>query len=227
MNTAIIAAAGTGERLGSEIPKQFIEILGKPLIIHTVERFDAAPSVDSIILVLPAEWVEWFDAHRQGLSKVRKVLSGRGSRAGSVYEGLKGIESACEIVAVHDGARPLVSVGEIESTIERAKEVGAACLVAPVTDTIKSVAGGEILRTLDRTKLRRALTPQVFRRELLSKAFEAADLDDNVTDECYLVEKLGHPIAIVEGRPANIKVTYPEDVILAESMMRSERTAFV
>jgi 2-C-methyl-D-erythritol 4-phosphate cytidylyltransferase len=119
-----------------------------------------------------------------------------------------------------------VSVDEIERTIAKARETGAACLVAPVTDTIKSVRSGEIADTLDRDKLRRALTPQAFRTELLKKAFEDKDLNIDVneliTDECYLVEKLGHPIAIVEGSSRNIKITHPEDLILAEALLNSE-----
>jgi 2-C-methyl-D-erythritol 4-phosphate cytidylyltransferase len=120
---------------------------------------------------------------------------------------------------VHDGARPFVSVDEIERTVAKAKEIGAACLVAPVTDTIKTIRGDEIAATLDRDKLRRALTPQVFRVELLRKAFEGVELTDAITDECYLVEKLGHPIAIVEGSPRNIKITHREDLALAETML--------
>jgi 2-C-methyl-D-erythritol 4-phosphate cytidylyltransferase len=124
-----------------------------------------------------------------------------------------------DIVTVHDGARPLVSVDEIERTIAKARETGAACLVAPVTDTIKSVRSGEIADTLDRDKLRRALTPQAFKIDVLKKAFENADLSESATDECYLVEKLGHPIAVVEGSSRNIKITHPEDLFLAEALL--------
>ena len=129
---------------------------------------------------------------------------------------------AAEIVAVHDGARPFVTVDEIERTVAKAKETGAACLVAPVTDTIKSIRGDEIADTLDRDKLRRALTPQVFRKELLQRAFELGDLSEAVTDECYLVEKLGHPIAIVEGGANNIKITHPDDLAFAGLLAKSK-----
>lgn len=209
--TAIIVAAGSGSRFNSDTPKQFFEINGKPVIVHTIERFQAAPSVDSIVLVLAAP----FDF--SPFSKVAKIVAGGSTRAESVRNGLAAIDS--DIVAVHDGARPLVTVDEIERTIAKAKETGAACLVAPVTDTIKSIRGGEIADTLDRDKLRRALTPQAFRTEVLRKAFEGVDLNESVTDECYLVEKLGHPIAIVEGNSRNIKITHPEDLILAEALI--------
>jgi 2-C-methyl-D-erythritol 4-phosphate cytidylyltransferase len=109
-------------------------------------------------------------------------------------------------------------VDEIERTISKAKETGAACLVAAVTDTIKTIRGGEIAATLDRDKLRRALTPQAFKKEILERAFQGADLNESVTDECFLVERLGHPIAFVEGSSANIKITNPEDLALATAL---------
>ena len=216
---AVIVAAGSGSRFGSETPKQFLEINGKPLIAHAIARFEAAPSVDSIVVVLAAGRISEFDT--SGFSKVRNVVAGGASRAASVLNGINAIDDGTEVVAVHDGARPLVSVHDIEATIAKAKETGAVCLVAPVTDTIKSIRGGEIAATLDRDKLRRALTPQVFKIEVLKAAFEVADLTA-ATDECYLVEKLGHPIAIVEGSPHNIKITLPEDLVFAEALLNSK-----
>ena len=216
---AIIAAAGSGSRFGSVTPKQFLEINGKLVIAHTIELFQAAPSVDSIVMVLGSDRVEGFDI--SAYSKITNVVAGGASRAASVLNGIKVLDDGVGIVAVHDAARPLVTIDEINATIEKAKETGAACLVAPVTDTIKSIRGGEIAATLDRDKLRRALTPQAFKVEVLRAAFENADLDA-ATDECYLVEKLGHPIAIVEGSPRNIKITHPEDMILAKALIDSE-----
>ena len=214
--TAIIVAAGSGSRFKSDTPKQFLEINGKPVIEHTLDRFQSARSVDSIVLVLAAD--QTLDT--SAFSKVAKVVAGGSTRAESVRNGLVAADS--NIVAVHDGARPLVTVDEIERTIAKAKETGAACLAAPVTDTIKSIRGGEISDTLDRDMLRRALTPQAFKTEVLRKAFEKVDLNESVTDECYLVEKLGHPIAIVEGSSRNIKITHPEDLILAEALLNSK-----
>ena len=216
---AIIVAAGSGSRFGSDTPKQFLEINGKPVIAHTIERFEAAPSVDSIVVVLAADRAAAFD--RSPFRKISSVIAGGDSRAVSVRNGIDALGGDTGIVAVHDGARPLVTVAEIEAVIAKSKEAGAACLVAPVTDTIKSVRGGEIAATLDRDKLRRALTPQAFKIEVLRSAFENADLSA-ATDECYLVEKLGHPIAIVEGSPRNIKITHPEDLILAEAFLGME-----
>lgn len=215
--TAIIVAAGSGSRLGSHIPKQFLSIGGKPLIVHTLASFQAAPSVDSIILVLADDQIVGFDAGK--IPKLSRIVTGGSTRADSVLNGLNAVDAETAIVAVHDGARPLVTTNEIEWVIAKAKETGAACLVAPVTDTIKSVRGGEITTTLDRSELRRALTPQAFKIELLKNAFAMCELDENVTDECYLVEKLGHPIAVIEGSLRNIKVTHPEDLVLAETLL--------
>lgn len=212
--TAIIVAAGSGSRLKSETPKQFLIIAGKPIVVHSIERFAAAPSVDTIIAVVPSEYVT--ELGGLDLPKPLRMVSGGATRAQSVANGLSAVEADCEIVAVHDGARPFVSVDEIEATVAKAKAMGAACLIVPVTDTIKTINGGEITGTLDRNKLRRAVTPQVFRVEVLRKAFEAGDVSEAVTDECYLVEKLGHPIAYVEGSPRNIKITHREDLALAE-----------
>ena len=223
--TAIIVAAGSGSRFGSDIPKQFLELNGKPVIVHTLERFQAAPSVDSIVLVLAADQVADFD--KNVVAKLDAVIAGGSSRSSSVLNGLNAIPQGTEIVAVHDGARPLVSVDEIERTIASAKIDGAACLVAPVTDTIKSISGDEIAATLDRDKMRRALTPQAFAVDVLRRAFELADANDNATDECYLVEKLGHPIAIVEGSSRNIKITNAEDLILAKVLLETHNSKLV
>ncbi|HQU92654.1 MAG TPA: 2-C-methyl-D-erythritol 4-phosphate cytidylyltransferase [Pyrinomonadaceae bacterium] len=218
--TAIIVAAGSGSRFKSDTPKQFLEINGKSVLAHTLERFEAAPSVSCVVLVLAADLTDFFDIGPY--PKLMHVVAGGTTRARSVGNGLAMVPRDTEIVAVHDGARPLVTVDEIERTIAKAKATGAACLVAPVTDTIKSVRGEEIADTLNRDKLRRALTPQAFKIEVLKKAFEGVELNEAVTDECYLVEKLGHPIAIVEGSPRNIKITHLEDLILAEALLNSE-----
>ncbi|HEX8368875.1 MAG TPA: 2-C-methyl-D-erythritol 4-phosphate cytidylyltransferase [Pyrinomonadaceae bacterium] len=223
MNTAIIVAAGSGTRFGGKTPKQFLEILGKPLVIHTLQRFEACPEIDEIILVLPStESAKFLQiTGKYGLKKLSKVLAGGETRAESVWKGLSAIRFAtAEIVAVHDGARPLVSIEEISETVKKAQETGAACLVSNVTDTIKEIENGKIARTIDRSTLRRALTPQCFRYEILKRAFENADLSEAATDECFLVEKLGQKIAVVEGSARNIKITHAEDLILAESLLK-------
>lgn len=218
--TAIIVAAGTGSRFNPDTPKQFVELAGKTVIEHTIERFQACPSIDAIVLVLASEHIDSFKA---SVDKSVKIVAGGATRAESVLNGLNASADA-DLVAVHDGARPFVSVDEIERTVARAKKTGAACLVTAVTDTIKTIRGDEIAGTLDRDKLRRALTPQVFQFDVLKRAFELGDLSDAVTDECYLVEKLGHPIAIVEGSARNIKITHAEDIAMAKVLVRSKKT---
>ena len=223
MNVGIIVAAGSGTRFGSARPKQFLEIGGKPLLIHTLEKFESCGAIDQIILVLSESEIPNFQntAEQFKLTKLKKIVAGGATRAGSVSNGLRAIgNDAAAIVAVHDGARPFVSGDEIAATIAKAKQTGAACLTAPVTDTIKQVADGKIVRTIDRTTLRRALTPQAFRFEILTEAFESADLSAAATDECFLVERLGHEIAIVEGSAGNIKITTPEDWRLAEILLK-------
>ncbi len=227
MNTAIIGAAGEGKRFGGSVPKQFLALSGKPLIIHTLEQFESCPIVDEIILVLPlAETANFSEiAQNYHLQKLSKIISGGESRAVSVLSGLKIIDSkTAEIVAVHDGARPFASVAEITETIQKAQETGAACLVTIVTDTIKEIRCGKIVRTIDRSLLRRALTPQCFRYDILRRAFEKNNFDAaEVTDECFLVEKLGGvEISIVEGSARNIKITHAEDFALAEILLKTQ-----
>ncbi|MFN2392478.1 MAG: 2-C-methyl-D-erythritol 4-phosphate cytidylyltransferase [Pyrinomonadaceae bacterium] len=227
MNTAIIVAAGKGTRFReAKKRKQFLEVLGKPLVVHTLQRFEDCSAVNEMILVLPEKEIENFlqIAEKFGLKKLTKIVSGGETRPASVLKGLNAVESnKAEIVAVHDGARPLVSNDEIINTINKAKQTGAACLVASVTDTIKEVSGETIVRTVDRAKLRRALTPQAFRYEILKRAFTENDFDEKATDECFLVEKLGVEISVVEGSARNIKITNKEDLILAENLLKDFR----
>ena len=225
MTTAIIVAAGSSTRFAGAQPKQFTSILGKPLIVHTLEKFDATPAIDSIVLVLLADAIGPFEQvlERFPISKLSSVVAGGSTRAVSVRNGLNAVDTEPDdIVAIHDGARPLVTVDEITRTVKRAAETGAACLVAAVTDTIKETNGNCIAGTVDRSKLKRSLTPQAFRYSLIRRAFEGSDLGDAVTDECYLVEKLGIEIAAVEGSPWNIKVTLPEDLVVAEALLAKE-----
>jgi 2-C-methyl-D-erythritol 4-phosphate cytidylyltransferase len=225
MNVAIIVAAGTGNRFGGARPKQFLEIAGKPLLIHTLEKFHNCAAIDEVVLVLSADEIENFQSSARSfnLQKLTKIVPGGSTRAESVFNGLTAIERKVpEIVAVHDGARPFVTGGEITATVEKALKTGAACLVGSVTDTIKQVADGAIVGTIDRRTLRRALTPQAFRFEILRKAFADADLSEAATDECFLVEQTGQRIAIVEGNAKNIKITTREDWELAEVFLREK-----
>ena len=223
MNIAIIAAAGAGTRMASDRPKQFLLLAGTPVIIHTLKVFEQCESIQEVIVVLPAAESAGFLslAAKFGLRKVSRVVPGGVTRADSVKRGLLAIRAAtAEIVVVHDGVRPFVTAEEIDAVVAAAKSDGAAILVAPVTDTIKQVRDRFIVRTLDRGELRRALTPQCFRYELLRQAYQTADVaDPSVTDESVLVEKLGVPISVIDGNPRNIKITTVEDLAIAEVIL--------
>jgi 2-C-methyl-D-erythritol 4-phosphate cytidylyltransferase len=229
MNIAIIAAAGAGTRMASGArmrhrPKQFLLLAGTPVIFHTLKPFQECDCIHEVIVVLPAEESAGFlsMAGKLGLGKVARIVPGGVTRADSVRRGLMSIRSAtAEIVAVHDGVRPFVTVDEISSTVAAAQADGAAILVAPVTDTIKQVSDQAVVNTLDRTALRRALTPQCFRYELLQQAYQRADVNDpSLTDESALVEQLGQRVSVVEGSARNIKITTAEDLKLAEALLR-------
>ena len=223
MNIAIIAAAGAGTRMASDRPKQFLLLAGTPVIIHTLKVFEQCESINEVIVVLPAAESAGFLslAGKHGLRKVARVVPGGVTRADSVKRGLLSIRAAtAEIVAVHDGVRPFVTTDEIEGVVAAARVDGAAILVAPVTDTIKRIRDQRVVQTLDRGELRRALTPQCFRYELLRDAFVNADVNDpSVTDESVLLEKLGHPISVIEGSERNIKITTSADLAIAEAML--------
>jgi 2-C-methyl-D-erythritol 4-phosphate cytidylyltransferase len=225
MNTAIIAAAGTGTRMASDRPKQFLHLAGTPIIFHTLAPFEQCDSIQEVVVVLPAEEAAAFLslAGKRGLRKLSRVVPGGTTRADSVKRGLLAIRPATAgIVAVHDGVRPLLSVEEIESVVAAAESDGAAILVAPVTDTIKHVSGNSVVTTLDRAELRRALTPQCFRYQLLRKAYEQADVNDpSLTDESALVEKLGVRVTTIEGSNRNIKITTPQDLLIAETFLKA------
>lgn len=222
MNIAIIVAAGSGKRFGGDVPKQFLEIYGKPVLIYTLERFEKCDSIDEIVLVLAKDEIESFSnvVEKNNIKKLKKVITGGKTRAESVFRGFNEIDKKTEIVAVHDGARPLVAVEEITQTIEKAKEFGAVCLVAKVTDTIKRISASKILGTVDRTMLRRALTPQSFRYEILKEAFDKNEIGEIVTDECFLVEQLGYEVHLIEGSSKNIKITHEEDLKIAEVFLK-------
>jgi 2-C-methyl-D-erythritol 4-phosphate cytidylyltransferase len=223
MNIAIIAAAGAGTRMASDRPKQFLLLAGMPVIIHTLKLFEQCESINEVIVVLPAAESAGFLslAAKFGLRKVARVVPGGVTRADSVKRGLLAIRAAtAEIVAVHDGVRPFVTVEEIDATVAAAQADGAAILVAPVTDTMKQVSDGRVVQTLDRAELRRALTPQCFRYELLRDAYVNADVNDpSLTDESALVEKLGHAVSVIEGSARNIKITTAADLAIAEAIL--------
>jgi len=224
MNVAIVVAAGKGTRLGGNRPKQFLELGGIPVIVYTLRQFERCREIGEVVVVLPAEEIAWFQSVAQdfGLQKPSCVISGGATRAQSVQKGLAVVGEA-ELVAVHDGVRPFVTPEEIDQVVSAARAAGAAILVAPVADTIKEIKNDLVVRTLVRSQLRRALTPQCFRFDILKRAYDQLDAVESqgieVTDDSLLVERLGIEIVAVEGSTRNIKITRAEDLVLAEAIL--------
>jgi 2-C-methyl-D-erythritol 4-phosphate cytidylyltransferase len=232
---AIIPAAGLGTRMGKEASEQFgtdrkqFMLLGDvPILVHTIRKFLAAPSVNEILVVVPAEDVSAMaaDVAAETDSKSVRVVAGGRNRQESVRNGLDAVSSGIDIVAVHDGVRPFISVALIEDAIAKAAESGAVILGMPAVDTVKQVGQNAIEATLPRERIMLAQTPQVFRRELLDRAFEGAARDGfNGTDEASLVEHLNEDVHVMLGSDRNIKITRPSDMALAQLFYDEERLA--
>jgi 2-C-methyl-D-erythritol 4-phosphate cytidylyltransferase len=215
--SAIIVAAGAGRRFGCA--KQFALLRGKSVLERSLEALSAHPQIDEVVLVLPQGKVDarW----RRRSRKVVAVVRGGKRRQDSVGRGFERLESGPDdIVLVHDGVRPLVGPAVISRVVAKARECGAAVAAVPVEDTVKEAAGGMVVRTLPRENLRRAQTPQAFRRAVLERALTKARKDGFYgTDEAALVERTGHPVAVVAGDPRNIKITTAADLKIAEAWL--------
>ncbi|MBU0728334.1 MAG: 2-C-methyl-D-erythritol 4-phosphate cytidylyltransferase [Proteobacteria bacterium] len=224
---AIIPAGGSGIRMGLDTPKQFFALGGIPILIHTIRVFTQSPSIGQIIVAVPEQYlqstIDLLDKY--ALQDRCTVVAGGTHRQDSVRAGLKVLENN-PLVAVHDAVRPLISPELIEQTIGKARVTGAAMLAIPVKDTLKKVnEQGGIIKTIDRSTLWQAQTPQVVRADLLRKAFAAADNDGFVgTDEASLLEHIGLPVTVVEGSERNIKITRPEDLLVAEALLHHEKS---
>jgi 2-C-methyl-D-erythritol 4-phosphate cytidylyltransferase len=219
---AILVGAGRGERMGAGRPKAFLELGGQPLLLRAARAFDAAPSVGTIVAVVPEAEVEPASALLAPIAKPVSVVPGGSRRQDSVLEGLKRAPDGFDgVVLVHDAARPLVDVALIESVCREAAAAGAALPVLPVVDTVKRIADGRVVETLDRETLGAAQTPQGFRFELLVGAYEAAFRERlTLTDEAMAVERLGGVVRAVPGSLRNRKITTPEDLAWAEGVVQ-------
>ena len=218
---AIIPAAGRGKRIGASVPKQFLEIQGKPLLHHTLTVFASCKLIDYVVLVMPRADVD--EMGEDWLNKyeiVREVVVGGEQRQDSVYNGFNSLEEGTDIVVVHDGVRPFTTPQMITATVEAAQQHGAAITAIPVSDTVKQAADGFVKQTVPRDGLWRVQTPQAFQRGLLQQAFKKAKKDSYYgTDEGSLVEYLGERVKIVPGSELNIKITRKEDLILGETLL--------
>jgi 2-C-methyl-D-erythritol 4-phosphate cytidylyltransferase len=216
MNTAIIVAAGKGTRMGPGEDKLFLEIAGQPLIAHTWRRFDSAPCIAEIVLVVREEKQNDFArlAEKCGFRKPYQLVTGGAERQDSVWNGLSALASAAEVVAIQDGARPCTSVDLIAATIAAARETGAAVAAQRVTDTIKESGDNQLIRrTLDRSRLWAVQTPQTFRVEVIRRALaEVRRRDLRVTDDTTACELIGQPVQLVEWLAPNPKATSRADL---------------
>ncbi len=213
--------------MGGEQAKQFRELCGIPVIIHTLKRFEQCQTIGETIVVVPANDVAGFleQAEKYAIGKLARVVAGGATRVETVWRGLRAVRAAtAEIVAVHDGVRPFVTPEEIDRTVREAAEHGAAILATRAIDTIKEAAGGRVTRTLERARLWHAQTPQCFRYDLLRHAYQQALTEElEATDDSALVERLGATVSIVEGSARNIKITSPQDIALAEALAQSSK----
>jgi 2-C-methyl-D-erythritol 4-phosphate cytidylyltransferase len=226
---ALVPAAGRGLRMGGFVPKQFLSLGGQPLIIQSLRMLQAAPVVDRIILAVPLADVEYCEREivsRHGFTKVTKVVVGGAERQDSVRCALDQVPSDTEIVLIHDAVRPFVTLRMIDEVVAAARKEGAAIIALPMRDTVKQVgADGVIERTVDRTPLWLAQTPQAFRRDWIETAHRKAHAEGvRATDDAFLVEWLGHSVSVVEGSGENIKVTRPEDLVIGEAILASRMT---
>lgn len=219
--TAIIVAAGSSNRFGSE-DKLFADLAGAPVLAYSLRAFNRCEYIKDIIVVAESENIETVAAlvRDYGIEKVSKVVCGGVSRLESALSGVSETDGDCGLVAIHDGARPLVTEKVIRETIENAKVYKAAIPVVPLRDTVKMVRGGEVIKTPRRSGLAAAQTPQVFDRDVINAALSKALADKAIiTDDASAVEALGKKVKVCDGDERNIKITTPMDIKLAEELL--------
>lgn len=225
---AIIVAAGEGKRMGGDLPKPLIALAGRALILHTLDRF-VRSHVRKVILVVPEKEKAQFAkvlASAPDLTRLDCDLeSGGRRRQDSVARGLDRLDEDCEVVVIHDGARPLISPIIIDHCVELAQKEGAAVVGVPAKDTIKVVSPARrIESTPPRNSLWEIQTPQAFRVEIIREAHRRAEQDGiEATDDAMLVERLERRVALLEGERSNLKITTPEDLLVAEALIRAGR----
>lgn len=220
---AVIVAAGNATRMGG-IDKTTALIGGEPVIAHTVRAFQDCDVISEIVVVTRDDLLAQVSDLCQGFSKVKAVVVGGENRVASVQNGLGALSPKARLVAVQDGARPLVSLEVIDRTVRAAHTYGAAAPGIPVKDTIKCVTGGLVASTPDRKTLQAVQTPQVFDTDILRGALKKAVMDGaEITDDCSAVERIGLSIRMVEGDERNIKITTPMDLKLAEMLLEERK----
>jgi 2-C-methyl-D-erythritol 4-phosphate cytidylyltransferase len=223
---ALIPAGGLGLRMGGAVRKQFRPLGGLPLLVHSLRVFQSSPVIDAIILAVPESDLHYcrteiVDAH--AFSKVTKIVAGGIERQDSVRHALAAVDEGVGLVVIHDAVRPCVTETMVRQVVEAAAAEGAAIIALPMRDTVKQVGADRLIEgTIDRRPLWLAQTPQAFRRDWLEEAHKKARTEGlGSTDDAFLMEWMGHPVRVVEGSGENIKVTTPEDLVIAEAILAS------
>lgn len=220
----IIVAAGKGTRMQSTVSKQYLLIEDKPILVHTLKQFERIEEVGEIVVVVGKDDLAMVSAYveRYRLAKIKAVVAGGSERQYSVRCGLDAVSSQFDWVMIHDGVRPLITENRVRALWQEVQQCEAAVLAVPVKDTVKIVDANQLIQsTPDRSTVWAIQTPQAFRKALLEKAHNQAELDGYTgTDDAMLVERLGCPVKVVEGDYSNIKITTPEDLVWAQTLLK-------
>lgn len=220
----LIPAAGSGTRMGAEIPKPFLPLAGEPVLAHTLRAFAEIDAIHEVVVAASEAWAEEVETQLQRVLPGRRhvVVAGGAERMDSVWNALSATSPSSDLVAVHDAVRPFASPALIRACLSAAFDTGAAIPGVPMTDTLKRVADGNVLQTVDRAGVFSVQTPQVVRRQWLFDAYATARREAwTATDEAGLIERSGRPLRLVDGDRANIKLTYPYDMSIAESRLHA------
>lgn len=224
---ALIPAAGMGKRMGAGTNKQYLLLDGKPILAHTLAVFQQMAFVDDIYVIIPEAEIPFCSEQvvgKYGLSKVRGIVAGGSERQYSVLNGLRALNGYKEddVVLIHDGVRPFIPIHILKHSIEVACKTDGALVAVPVKDTVKTVEAGVVTDTPPRENIWLAQTPQAFRYGIITAAHEIADAEGFLgTDDASLVERMGRQVHIVMGDYRNIKITTPEDMLLAETFLKN------
>lgn len=229
-NALIVLCAGLGKRMGATLPKMLIPIAKKPLLYWTLSRLEKCSTLHGIVLAVPSDYLEVFKKNilKWKLKKIIAVVPGGTERTDSTRNALKVIPSQYQIIGIHDGARPFVDSQLIQNCYAAAEKNGAAILAVPVKETIKvTLKNNMIQKTIPRHQCWAAQTPQVFKREIVEKIhgknFRSSQAKNIFTDDASIAESMGYPVKIVQGSYENIKVTTPEDLWVAERLVRRKQ----
>jgi 2-C-methyl-D-erythritol 4-phosphate cytidylyltransferase len=225
MISALIVAAGQGLRMGSAQRKQYLQLCGSPVLVHTLRVFDGCPDIRSIVVVVPSSEMEFCKKEilpSASLESEVKLIAGGRRRQDSVFNGLQYLGDAEGVVLIHDGVRPLVSMALIQACVQGANQWGACIPAVKVMDTLKQIdTEGNILGTIPREMICLAQTPQAFRLPIIRRAhLEARRMGLEATDDASLLEALGMPVHVLAGSRENIKITTPEDLVYAEALLK-------